>query len=126
MSSAPSVQPRIDYVPYLEEQIAIQRDAISTFKRMSVVIAVLGLVILGAALLGKDFLSDTLEKVLGYGGLLTGGMIFFPYRELAPRRAKIATYKLLQGGFASFPNLPADEQQRLIGLADKVIESSLA
>ena len=113
------------YVPYFEEQIEIQREAIVSFKRWMVGFVILGLVIISSVILFNNKLGSTGSQITSIGGVFIGALSAFPYREIAPRRSRIASYNLLKKGFEKIKDLPSDDQQKLKELAHETLKKNL-
>jgi len=115
----------LDYVPYFREQIEIQQGAILSFKRWMFGLFVLGIVIVAAAIGFKTYLQAISSQIIGIGGVFVSALAALPYREIAPRRARISSYDLLRRGFEAFDQIPDDDKQRLKEMAIEVVKSSI-
>ena len=125
MSSFEANRPIINYVPYFQDLVTIQESAIGSFKRWAGVFVLVGLVIVGIALVLNTKLQGLASQITGIGGLFFGTLAAFPYREIAPRRSRIATYMLLKHGFERFPELSEEDRKRLRDLADETIRRQI-
>ena len=115
----------MDYVPYFEEQIKIQQDAIVSFKRWMVGFVLLGMLIIVGTITFNNKLGALASPIFGIGGLLVSTLAAFPYREITPRRSKIGSYLLLKRSFEKINDLPNDEQQKLKELAVETIRNNI-
>jgi hypothetical protein len=111
----------LDYVPYFEELIRIQREAITSFKRWAGLFVLVGGGIITIALTANAFVPP----LVGLGSLFIGASVAFPYREIAPRRSRIETYLVLKRSFERFPELAEEERKRIRDLADETMKRSL-
>jgi ABC-type transport system involved in multi-copper enzyme maturation permease subunit len=125
MSSSQAFTVNVDYAPYFEEQIKIQQEAIISFKRWMVGFVLLGLLIVLGVLLFNQKLSTLASPVIGIGGVFVTSLAAFPYKEITPRRSRIASYDLLKRNFEKFNELPPDDQQKLKDLAIETVKKSL-
>jgi hypothetical protein len=125
MSSSPITFVSVDYAPYFEEQIKIQRDAIISFKRWMAGFVLLGIVIVLGVVVFNQRLSGVASPVIGIGGLFISSLAAFPYREITPRRSRIVSYDLLRRNFEKLNQLPLEDQQKLKELAIETIKKSL-
>ena len=125
MSSSQAFTVSLDYAPYFEEQIKIQQEAIISFKRWMVGFVLLGLLIVLGVLLFNQKLSTLASPVIGIGGVFVTSLAAFPYKEITPRRSRIASYDLLKRNFEKFNELPPDDQQKLKDLAIETVKKSL-
>lgn len=125
MSSSQAFTVSVDYAPYFEEQIKIQQEAIISFKRWMVGFVLLGLLIVLGVLLLNQKLSTLASPVIGIGGVFVTSLAAFPYKEITPRRSRIASYDLLKRNFEKFNELPPDDQQKLKDLAIETVKKSL-
>lgn len=116
----------MDYIPYFEDQIIIQEQAIRSFKRWISGFVVLGLVVVAAAVvLTLKSLGGIAPPIISLGGVFIGTLAAFPYREITPRRSKIRSYSLLKSSFQQFSTLPPDEQEDLKDLAIETIKNNI-
>jgi type II secretory pathway component PulL len=114
----------INYRRFLEEQIQIQREAISRWQRWFLVLVIGGLAILILGLfVGKAGLAGA--ETMKLAGAFVGVIAVFPYREIIPRRERIVTYTLLLSGVHSYKTLSADEQQRLLAYLGDAVKETL-
>jgi hypothetical protein len=125
MSSSPIFTGSLDYAPYFEEQIKIQQQAIVSFKRWMMGFVALGLLIVLGVILFNQKLSSLASPIIGIGGVFVTSLSAFPYREITPRRSRIASYDLLKRNFEKFNQLPPDDQQKLKDLAIETVKKSL-
>ena len=124
VSLDPSV-PAIDYVPYLEELIRIQREAIISFKRWAGLFVLIGGSILLVAFVLYFKAAGLSSPMMGLGSLFIGASVAFPYREISPRRSRIETYLALKRSFERFPELSEEERKRIRDLADETMKRSM-
>jgi hypothetical protein len=123
MSSFETSRPVIDYVPYFQQLITIQEKAIISFQRWAGVFVLAGLAIIGIALALNTNFQTLVSQITGIGGLFFGTVAAaVPYKEIAPRRARIASYVLLKQGFEKFAELCEEDRKRLRDLADDTIK----
>jgi hypothetical protein len=115
----------MDYVPYFEEQIKIQQDAIISFKRWMTGFVVLGVGVIAGAIIFNTKLPGIASQIVAMGGVFIGALAAFPYREITPRRSKIVSYDLLKRNFQNFSNLPDDDQQKLKELALETVKNNI-
>ncbi|MBD0325858.1 MAG: hypothetical protein ICV68_05470 [Pyrinomonadaceae bacterium] len=125
MSSSQPPFASVDYVPYFEEQIKIQRDAITSFKRWMVGFALLGILIVLGVIIFNERLSQVASPVIGVGGVFISSLAAFPYREITPRRSRIVSYDLLRRNFEKLNELSLEDQQRLKELAVETIKKHI-
>lgn len=125
MSSSQTFSGNIDYAPYFEEQIRIQYQAIISFKRWMIGFVLLGLLIILGVILFNQRLTSVASPVIGIGGVFISSLAAFPYREITPRRSKIASYDLIKRSFENFNELTPDDQQKLKDLAIETLKKSL-
>src|SRR5258708_31519219 len=122
---APSPNPSaLDYVPYFEELIRIQENAIGSFKKWAGVFGSIGTSIIFFTILFRAPIGSITVPMIGLGTLFIGASVVFPYREIAPRRARIQTYRLIKGGFEK-PHLSDEERNRLTELADETMKRTM-
>lgn len=114
----------LDYVPYFEELIIIQREAITSFKRWAGLFVLIGGGIILVALVLYSKNAGLTTPMMGLGSLFIGASVAFPYKEIAPRRSRIETYLVLKRSFERFPELAEDERKRIRDLADEAIRRS--
>jgi len=105
MSAADAKPSALDYVPYFEELISIQREAIVSFKRWGGAFVLIGAGIILISLLLHARIESGTSPLIGLGSLFIGASVAFPYREIAPRRSRIETYLLLKRSFERLPEL---------------------
>lgn len=116
----------MDYVPYFEDQITIQEQAIRSFKRWITGFVVLGAAVVATAIvLTLKSLGGIASPIISLGGVFIGTLAAFPYREITPRRSKIRSYGLLKSSFLQFSTLPPDEQEDLKDLAIETIKNNI-
>ncbi len=125
MSSPGTNPPAIDYVPYFEGLIFIQERAIISFKRWAVGFVLIGVSIIGVALVPISLFQGVASQITGIGGVFIGALAAFPFREIAPRRSRIVTFALLKQGFEKFPSLSDEDRKRLRDLADETIKRQI-
>ncbi len=125
MSSSQLTFVNVDYAPYFEEQIKIQREAIASFKRWMVGLVLLGILIVLGVVIFNQRLSDIASPVIGIGGVFISSLAAFPYREITPRRSRIVSYDLLRRNFEKLNELALEDQQKLKELAIETIKKSL-
>ena len=128
MSSSETDPPTIDYVPYFEDLIIIQEEAIVSFKRWAGGFVLIGLSIIALALILNTRipgLAPGIPQITGIGGVFIGALSAFPYREIVPRRSRIVTYVLLKQGFEKLPSLSDEDRKRLRDLADEIIKRQI-
>jgi hypothetical protein len=119
--------PRLDYVPYFEEQIVIQQHAIHSFKRWMVGFVVLGVLIIALAITFNQtkILTGISSQIISLGGVFISALAAFPYREITPRRVRISSLGLLKRGFEHYEKYPPDEQQKLKELAIELVRNNI-
>jgi hypothetical protein len=125
MSSSQLTFVNVDYAPYFEEQIKIQREAITSFKRWMVALVLLGILIVLGVVIFNQRLSEVASPVIGIGGVFISSLAAFPYREITPRRSRIVSYDLLRRNFEKLDELALEDQQKLKELAIETIKKSL-
>ena len=123
---SPSEQsPVIDYVPYFEELVRIQQEAILSFKRCFGAFILIGAVIILISLVFHSRIEALTSPMIGLGTLFIGASVAFPYREISPRRSRIETYLLLKRSFEKLSALSPEDRERLKELADETIKRSM-
>lgn len=125
MSASQIAIMNIDYVPFFEEQINLQREAIVSFKRWMGGFVFAGMLIILCAVVFNKSLPGVASQIVGVGGVFIGALAAFPYREIIPRRSRIVTYNLLKSSFERLDNYSAEDQQRLKALADETIKKTI-
>ena len=115
---------QMNLAPLLEEQVRIQAEAISLWKRWMVGLVLAGITIIISAQL-FPIVGSANSDVLKIGGTFIGVLAAFPYREIVPRKERLATYKYLLNRFMSFESLNKDEQLALLSLANEALKETL-
>ena len=103
----------MDFVPFFDEQIKLQRHAIAWYKVWLAALVAAGLlVILISIIIGRFYapLSSALFPV-GGGFMLVLGV--FPGKEIIQRRETINKYNCLRQNFEHYPELSPDDQKAL-------------
>jgi len=110
--------------PLLEEQVRIQAEAISLWKRWMVGLVLAGLAIVVSAqvfTVGGPASAD----IIKIGGAFVSILAAFPYREIVPRKERLATYSFLLERFRSFDSLTDEDRVTLLSLANDALKETL-
>ena len=112
-----------DFVPLLKEQIRIQEQAIVLWKWW-----VFGLAFTGTAILVTAQVlrigGPAVSEVLKLGGTFVGILGVIPYREIIPRKERLATYRFLLASLSS-PIGSKAQQTTLLSLATDALKETL-
>lgn len=107
----------------LDTQIGIQKDAIYGYRMASGALFLLGIAFIAFALsVPSAFAADIIKAAAGLFGIAFSAL---PYKEIPPRRERIATYTHLKTALLSFDSLSAEEQQSLLDLVKRAIDETL-
>ena len=101
--------------PLLESQVRIQAEAIVLWKRWMVGLVLCGFVILAGAEF-KLFPGGGLSGsgVIQIGGLFISLLGVFPYREIVPRKERLATYSFRPQRFRLYDQLCIEDRNKLL------------
>lgn len=112
--------------PLLEDQVRIQADAILLWKRWMIGLVVFGLVIVILAtfrLLPGG--SPSGSQVIQLGGLSVSLLSVFPYREMGPRKERLATYRFMLERLRILDHLSAEDQTALLTMANDALKETM-
>lgn len=112
----------MDFLPYFDEQIEIQRRAISAFKIWVLVLVVTGILIVVLSVVLGNIYPSASSDLIKVGGGFVAILGVFPGKEIYPRRETIAKYDCLRQNFSNFDHLSADDQKFLTGLAGQMFK----
>ena len=111
----------MNFVPYFDEQIKIQQQAISSFKIWVIALAAVGiLVVLGSIFLGRVYAAAS-SDLIKLGGGFVAILGVFPGKEIFPRKETIAKYSCLKQNFEHYDEMTPDEQKLLAGVAAQLL-----
>ena len=116
----------MDLCPLLEDQVRIQAEAIALWKKW-----MCGLVLAGAAILAAGQFrwfpgaGPSGSEIVKLGGLFVGVLAGFPYREMVPRKERLATYQFLLARLRSLDALSAADQNNLLSLAHDALKETI-
>jgi len=112
--------------PVLENQIRIQSESITAWKRWMLALVASGGVILALALLGViPGRTPSLQEIIGAGGLSVSLLGVYPYREMVPRKERLATYRFLLDQFQSFETLSSEDKSALLSMANDALKETI-
>jgi hypothetical protein len=109
--------------PLLRDQIRIQQEAIALWKRWMFGLLAAGIAILAAAQLLK-LGGPAVSEILKLGGAFVGVLGALPYKEIIPRKERLATYQFLLTRLGS-PGLSPDARGMLLSLANDAFKETL-
>lgn len=112
----------MDFLPYIDEQIKIQRQAISAFKIWLLILVAAGIsIVLLSMILGRLYPAASSDLVkLGGGFVALLGV--FPGKEIYPRKETIAKYDCLRQNFSNYEKLSPDDQKLLTALTTQMFK----
>ena len=114
----------MNFIYFFQEQIRIQEQVIRSFKWWVAGLILSGIgIILFAALM--DITQDLKSDLIKIAGLFVAALAAFPYKEIAPRREKVALYKCLKQNFEETINVPTNDKQMLIQLAIDAMKETM-
>jgi len=122
----------VDLSPVLESQVRIQKDAIRMWQRWMIALVVIGLAVLlaGSLYFLLDFLkiihasAPSAGEIVQVGGLVVSLLSVYPYREMVPRKERLATYQFLVEKLKSLDGLSSEEQGQVLTLANEAIKET--
>jgi hypothetical protein len=110
--------------PLLEQQVRIQADAITLWKRWMVGLILGGVAILVAAQL-STIGGPASAEMIKIGGAFVSLLAGLPYREIVPRKERLATYSFLLERFRLLDSLSSQDQADLVSLANDALKETL-
>ncbi len=112
--------------PLLEDQVRIQAESILLWKRWMFVLILCGVVILILATLRLlPGGNPSGSQVIQLGGLSVSLLSVFPYREMGPRKERLATYRYMLDRFRLFDHLSAEDQTALLSMANDALKETI-
>ena len=110
--------------PLLEQQVRIQAEAITLWKRWMVGLVLGGVVILISAQLWK-LGGPASGDIIKIGGTFISMLAVLPYREIVPRKELLATYSFLLDRFRLLDSLSTQDRSDLLSLANDALKETL-
>ncbi|MDR3772903.1 MAG: hypothetical protein P4L26_06120 [Terracidiphilus sp.] len=108
----------MNFSTVLEDQVRIQTEAISTWKRWMALLVVCGVTVFLLARFNViSSNAPSVSQIVQFGGFFVTLLSVYPYREMVPRKERLATYRFLLDQFKSFERLSADDQSKLLSMA---------
>lgn len=106
-----------------EEQIKIQEKTIQIFKLLILVLLIVGISILLIATI--LFIKDRQIEIISIGGFFISALSTIPYKEIPPRKERIATYKYLIKNFEENQDASSSEQEMLMNITTDAIKETM-
>src|SRR6266852_2632599 len=107
----------MNFAPYFDEQIRIQRQAILSFKVWVAALVVSGIsIILLSVFVGSVYPAAS-SDLIKLGGGFVAVLSAFPGKEIFPRKETIAKYSWLRQSFSDYDQQSPDAKKRLDDLA---------
>jgi hypothetical protein len=110
--------------PLLEQQVRIQAEAINLWKRWMIGLVLGGVVILISAQL-LNLGGPAGGEIVKIGGAFVSMLAALPYREIVPRKERLATYSFLLERLRLLDSLPTGDQADLLSLANDALKETL-
>ena len=108
----------------LQEQVRIQKEAITLWKIWIVALIFAGVLIIALAQLVK-IAGAAGGEIIKIGGAFISILSAFPYREMGSRKERLATYTFLLERFQSFDSLTNEDRATLMSLANDALKETL-
>ena len=111
----------MNFVPYFDEQINIQRQAISSFKIWLIALVGAGTLIFILSLIFGRWFPALSSDLIKLGGGFVATLAVFPGREIFPRKETIAKCVCFKRNFEQYEHLSSEEQKLLTAQALQMI-----
>lgn len=112
----------MNFAAYYENLIQIQHKAIRSWW-VWVICVILGGAAIIISSLGLD--SGTRSDLIKLGGLFIGVCAAYPYKEIPPRRERIATYSQLKQYFETARVSEEEKRQMFMGLTAEAFKGAM-
>jgi hypothetical protein len=112
----------------LEHQVRIQAEAITLWKRWMVGQILGGVLLLISAQLltiGGPESAGIIKDIVKFGGAVVSLLAGLPYREIVPRKERLATYSFLLERLRLLDSLSSRDQADLLSLANDALKETL-
>lgn len=112
----------------LEQQVRIQAEAITLWKRLMAGQIFGGVVLLISAQLlptGSIEGGGIIKNIIKFGGAVMSLLAGLPYREIVPRKERLATYSFLLERLRLLDSLSSRDQADLLSLANDALKETL-
>jgi hypothetical protein len=114
----------MNFISFFEEQIKIQEQAIRSFKWWiaGLVLSGIGIILIASLL---DITQNIKSDLIKIAGFFVAALAAFPYKEIAPRRERIAFYKCLKHNFEETRDSSSNDRQMLMQLAIDAMKETM-